>query len=82
VHDGKGMVKQILAGARAVQVCSILYRKGPDYVKQILSDFSEWMDKHNFTDIHEFRGRMSYKNIPDPSVFERAQFMKYFSSMQ
>lgn len=82
VHDGVGMAKQILAGARAVQVCSVLYKNGPEYVKQILSDFTSWMNKHNFESIREFRGRMSYKNIPDPSVFERAQFMKYFSSMQ
>ncbi len=82
VHDGNGMVKQILAGARAVQVCSVLYKKGPEYIKQILSDFTAWMDKHNFEEIREFRGRMSYKNIPDPTIFERAQFMKYFSNMQ
>lgn len=82
VHDGEGMAKQILAGARAVQICSVLYKKGPEYVKQVLTDFAAWMDKHNFESIREFRGRMSYKNIPDPTVFERAQFIKYFSSMQ
>jgi len=82
IHDADGMAKQILAGARAVQVCSVLYKKGPEFVRQILADFTSWMDKHNFENIREFRGRMSYKNIPDPSVFERAQFMKYFSSMQ
>lgn len=82
VHDAKGFAKQLLAGARAVQVCSVLYKNGPDYVKQILTDFGAWMKKLNFENISEFRGRMSYKNIPDPSVFERAQFMKYFSNMQ
>jgi dihydroorotate dehydrogenase (fumarate) len=82
VHDANGIAKQLLAGARAVQVCSVLYKNGPEYVKQMLSDFGAWMDKHNFENIREFRGRMSYKSIPDPSVFERAQFMKYFSSLQ
>jgi len=81
VHDAQGVIKQILAGAKAVQVCSVLYKKGPEYLKNIITEMDEWMEKHNFTELQEFRGRMSYKNIPDPTVFERAQFMKYFSSV-
>ncbi len=81
VHDAQGVIKQILAGAKAVQVCSVLYKKGPEYLEKILVDMDEWMDKHNFTNLREMRGRMSYKNIPDPTVFERAQFMKYFSDL-
>lgn len=79
IHDANAVIKQILAGAQAVQVCSVLYKNGPDYLKVILSDIDKWMKKNNFSDIKEIRGRMSYKNIPDPAVFERAQFMKYFS---
>ena len=81
IHDAQGVIKQILAGAKAVQICSVLYRKGPEFLKQIISGVNEWMDKHNFADLHELRGRMNYKSIPDPTVFERAQFMKYFSNL-
>lgn len=79
VHDGGAVIKQILAGARAVQVCSVLYKEGPQHLKKIISAIPEWMDAHNFENIREFRGRLSYRNIPDPSIFERAQFMKYFA---
>jgi dihydroorotate dehydrogenase (fumarate) len=82
VHDGRAVIKQILAGAAAVQICSVLYKKGPGFIGEILKEVNTWMDLKNFEDLHELRGRMSYKNIPDPSVFERAQFMKYFSGMQ
>ncbi len=81
VHDANGVIKQILAGAKAVQVCSVLYKNGPEYLTQIVKEMSEWMDKHNFADLHELRGRMSYKSIADPTVFERAQFMRYFSNL-
>lgn len=81
IHDAEGAIKQILAGAKTVQVCSTLYKNGPEYLKKIVTGMEEWMDKHNFNDLHELRGRMSYKNIPDPTVFERAQFMKYFSNL-
>jgi len=79
IHDASAVIKQILAGAQAVQVCSVLYKNGPEYLKVILSEMDKWMVKNNFSDIKEIRGRMSYRNIPDPAVFERAQFMKYFS---
>jgi dihydroorotate dehydrogenase (fumarate) len=82
VHDGKAVVKQILAGAKAVQVCSTLYINGPEYLTQIIEELKNWMRKFNFKNINEFRGRMNYKNISDPAVFERVQFMKYFSNME
>ena len=82
VHDGIAVIKQLLAGATAVQICSVLYKNGPEYLKEMLAELISWMDKNNFEEIAEFRGRMSYKKIPDPSVFERAQFMKYFSNVQ
>lgn len=80
VHDGKGAVKQILAGAKAVQVCSVLYRKGIEYLTEIRKDIEEWMNQHQFKTIEEFRGKLNYHNISDPSVYERSQFMKYFSN--
>ncbi len=82
VHDGDAAVKLLLAGANAVQVCSVLYKKGPEYVKEILNDIKLWMDKRHYSTINEFRGELNYQNIEDPAMYERAQFMKYFSSHQ
>jgi dihydroorotate dehydrogenase (fumarate) len=82
VHDGKAVVKQLLGGASAVQVCSTLYKNGIDYLETIIKDLEEWMNKHGFENIEEFKGKMSYSKIDDPLVYERSQFMKYFSSIQ
>jgi dihydroorotate dehydrogenase (fumarate) len=82
VHDGDAVVKLLLAGANAVQVCSVLYKKGPEYVKEIINEVELWMDKRRYETIADFRGELSYKRIDDPAVYERAQFMKYFSSHQ
>ncbi len=82
VHDGKAVVKQILAGASAVQVCSTLYKNGIDHLESIIQELEEWMNKHGFENIQEFKGKMSYSKIDDPLVYERSQFMKYFSSIQ
>lgn len=80
VHDGKAVIKQILAGARAVQICSVLYKKGEDQVKVILDELVAWMSKKGFKTIDEFRGKLNCSNIPDPLMYERSQFMKYFSN--
>lgn len=82
VHDGKAVIKQILAGANAVQVCSTLYKNGIDHLESIIKEIEEWMSKHGYNNIDEFRGKMSYAKIDDPLVYERSQFMKYFSSAQ
>ena len=81
VHDGRAVVKQLLAGANAVQVCSTLYKNGIPHLENIIKEISEWMDKHGYDSIEEFRGKMSYDKIDDPQVYERSQFMKYFSSI-
>ena len=81
VHSGMAVVKQILAGADAVQVCSVLYRNGIDYLRDMISEIKRWMEKHGYNSPADFRDKMNYGNLEDPSVYERAQFMKYFSQM-
>ncbi|NOR76059.1 MAG: dihydroorotate dehydrogenase-like protein [Draconibacterium sp.] len=80
IHDGSAAIKQILAGAQVTQLCSTLYLNGSGVVTEIIDEFSKFMNKWNFKKIEDFRGRLSYKNIPDPLIYERSQFMKYFSN--
>jgi dihydroorotate dehydrogenase (fumarate) len=81
VHSGIAVVKQILAGAKAVQICSVLYRNGLDYIRDMTTEMLKWMEKNQYKSLDDFRGKMNYGSLDDPSVYERAQFMKYFSSM-
>jgi dihydroorotate dehydrogenase (fumarate) len=82
IHDGAGVIKQILAGAQTVQLCSTLYKNGMESIEEINSEIKEWMQEHNFNSLSDFRGKLSYANIEDPQLYERAQFMKYFSSLE
>ncbi|MGC9471054.1 MAG: dihydroorotate dehydrogenase-like protein [Bacteroidales bacterium] len=79
IHDGMAVVKQLLAGARVAQVCSVLYQKGPRYLGVMKRQVEQWMKDHSYRSLDEFRGKMNYKNLPDPAVYERSQFMKHFS---
>ncbi|MFC2137366.1 dihydroorotate dehydrogenase-like protein [Bacteroidota bacterium] len=82
IHDGNAVIKQLLAGAKVTQICSSIYKKGPEHIKKILRDLEDWMDIKSFENIDQFRGKLSYKSIKDPILYERAQFMKFFSSIQ
>lgn len=81
VHSGLAVVKQILAGATTVQVCSVLYRNGIDYIRDMIAEMKNWMEKHDYEKPDDFRGKMNYGSLDDPSVYERAQFIKYFAKM-
>ncbi len=76
VHDGKGVVKMLLAGAAAVELCSVLYQHGVPRIGVILDEVSSWMDAHEFSSVADFRGRMSQEASEDPASYERVQFMK------
>jgi len=78
VHDSTAMIKQLLAGAQAVQVVSALYRNGPGYLTRMLGELEGWMARHHFERLDEFRGRLSQAQSADPALYERVQFMKFF----
>ncbi len=78
VHDGDSVVKEILAGADAVQVVSSLYKQGIEYLEEMIDGLKSWMERHNYEKIDDFKGKMSQINSPNPAEYERVQFMRYF----
>ncbi|MFA5655769.1 MAG: diguanylate cyclase, partial [Dysgonamonadaceae bacterium] len=80
VHKWEDIIKGILAGATAMQLCSVLYENGLGVVPEMLTNLEEWMGQNNYKSLDQFRGKLNYSNIPNPLLYERAQFMKYFSN--
>ena len=80
VHSWEDTVKGILAGASTIQLCSALYQQGTEFVGNTITCIEEWMEQNNYEHIHQFRGKLNYANISSPSLYERVQFMKYFSN--
>jgi dihydroorotate dehydrogenase (fumarate) len=80
VHDAESAIKLLLAGAKTVQVCSALYKNGPEYLKTIIGDIQRWMEEKEFQTIDDFRGKMSYRNFENPRTWERSQFLRYYSN--
>jgi dihydroorotate dehydrogenase (fumarate) len=80
IHDGLTVVKNLLAGAKAVQIATVIYREGPEYIGMMLEQMKEWMGKNNYSSLQKIIGKLSQESIKDPVLYERSQFMKYFSS--
>lgn len=76
VHDGAGVVKILLAGAKAVQVCSTLYKNGLEEIGKILDYLAAWMEEHKFESIEQFRGKASKSQVEKPELWERLQYIK------
>jgi len=82
VHDGTGVVKQLLAGAKAVQIASTLYKNGTDVIPGMIDFLDNWMEKHGFEKTDDFIGKMSFKETDNPAAYERVQFMKHFAGIE
>jgi dihydroorotate dehydrogenase (fumarate) len=82
IHNGSAVIKQLLAGAKAVQISSVLYKNGFGEIKTMLADLEKWMAKHEFNTLNNFVGKMSIKESDNPAAYERVQFMKYFSGIE
>lgn len=79
IHDGSAIIKQILAGANAVQIASAFYKNGKGIIPSMLDDLNNWMDQKGYKTLDDFRGKLSHDKTQNPAAYERVQFMKYFS---
>ena len=76
------MIKQLLAGAQAVQVCSVLLLEGLGRIGEMISELERWMDRHEFESIDDFRGRMSMELEGKPDYYQRQQYIRVLSGSE
>lgn len=82
VYDGKSVIKLLMAGATAVQVCSALYKNGVEHIKGIVDEVDAWVESSEYDSIEALRGSMASKTDEERKVFGRAQFMKRYVGME
>jgi dihydroorotate dehydrogenase (fumarate) len=80
VHTATDVVKVLLAGADVAMMTSALLRNGPDYLRSLEVRLRDWMDRHGYETVDQFRGRLSQRSVPDPATFERANYLKTLAS--
>jgi dihydroorotate dehydrogenase (fumarate) len=76
VHTSDGVIKQLLAGANTVQICSALYRDGIETITTVQEGLVAWMDRKGYKSISDFQGKLSQSASDDPESYERLQYIK------
>jgi len=76
VHTVEDIIKSIMCGANVVQVVSSLLKYGPSHIGSLINGLRQWLEEHEYESVDQMRGSMSLRNCPDPTAFERANYLR------
>ena len=80
VHSAIDVVKCILAGASVTMMASVLLQRGIHHAFSVLTDLHRWLEEHEYDSVRQMCGSMSRRSVPDPTAFERGNYMRVLSS--
>ncbi len=75
VHTSEDVLKLILAGADVTMMASALLKHGTGHVSTVLEGVEQWLERGNYESLDQARGSLSQRSSPDPSAFERSNYM-------
>ncbi|MFP4382814.1 MAG: dihydroorotate dehydrogenase-like protein [Spirochaetia bacterium] len=81
IHDGPGLVKMLLAGAKAVQICSTVYKNSHGRISEMEEFLEDWMTRKGYAAVPEFRGKVSQIESREPEKYERLQYIKALTGL-
>jgi dihydroorotate dehydrogenase (fumarate) len=76
VHTTEDIIKAIMCGASSVQIVSSLLKYGPSHIGSLINGLRHWLEEHGYESVDQMRGSMSLRHCPDPTVFERANYLR------
>ena len=82
IHNAQDVLKTLMAGAKVAMLCSVLFKQGIDQIRVIEREMRTWMEQHEYESVQQMQGSLSQKKCPDPSAFERAQYMRALRSFK
>jgi len=80
IHTAADVIKMLMAGAPITMMCSALLERGIDHLRLVEQELCAWMERYEYTSVRQMQGSMSQQYCPDPSAFERAQYMRALQS--
>jgi len=76
VHETEHAIKALMAGASAVQMVSELLKNGPKRITTVRDGLKLWLEEHEYDSVKQLCGSMNLERSPDPSGYERANYVK------
>jgi dihydroorotate dehydrogenase (fumarate) len=80
IYQAHDLIKLAMSGADVTMLCSALMRHGIEHIQRIEMEAAAWLQAHGYNSLSQIKGIMSQKNCPDPSAFERSQYVRGLSS--
>ncbi|MEO1093978.1 MAG: dihydroorotate dehydrogenase-like protein [Cyanobacteria bacterium J06638_28] len=80
ISKATDVIKMLMAGADVTMLVATLLRHGIGHLKGIEEDLITWLQEHEYASLETLRGSMSQRNSPNPSDFERVQYMRAIQS--
>ncbi|MGF1601462.1 MAG: dihydroorotate dehydrogenase-like protein [Thermosynechococcaceae cyanobacterium] len=76
IHTAADVLKMLMVGANATMLVSVLLRHGIEHIRILERDLFQWLEEHDYNSVQQLQGSMSQVNCPDPSAYERVQYMQ------
>jgi dihydroorotate dehydrogenase (fumarate) len=76
IYDGLTALRLMVAGASAVQACSVVYAKGYKAITSIVNEMATWLDGHDIKSLAELKGRLARRNSDHPELYGRLHYIK------
>jgi dihydroorotate dehydrogenase (fumarate) len=80
VHTAADAIKAVMAGAHAIQMVSALLRRGPEHLRRVREEMSQWLEEHGYESLRQMQGSMSLAKSGNPGALERANYMRVLQS--
>jgi dihydroorotate dehydrogenase (fumarate) len=80
IYSEADVIKMVMVGAKVTHMMSSLLKFGIGHISDVLTKLKFWMEVNEYESIELMRGSMSFMNVADPAVFERANYMKLLHS--
>lgn len=76
VHTVEDVVKALLCGADVTQCVSAVLRHGPEHLGKLRDELDHWLVDHEYESLEMLRGSMNLARCPDPTAYERANYIQ------
>lgn len=76
IHDKNALIKMLLAGAKAVEICSAIMEKGYGVITEMNSGLTSFMEEKGYGRLKDFIGLLAEENYERGDAWERVQFLR------
>jgi dihydroorotate dehydrogenase (fumarate) len=76
LHTAEEAIKLVLAGADVTMMASALLRNGPGRLREVVDGLGTWLEEGGYRSLEQAKGSLSQVSVPDPTAFERANYMR------